>query len=118
MARDRWHIQREGDRLILSRTATARFDFVGVAVLPDMSRRRLAQQIRQDMWRQLQGLRGFSPVVEVVRIGGALSVRAGGQVDARNFPKEMAENTVCEMLECRANRSRWMQFAAHRKVAA
>lgn len=118
MARDRWHIDVEGDKLTLSRAPLARFDFAVQARFLDVSRLRLAQQIRQDMWRRLQFLRGFSPVVVVQRSEDGLSVTAGGQVSAHPFSKEKAENTLREMLECSELRQRWLRFAALRKAAA
>jgi hypothetical protein len=117
MARDKWHIETEGDRLTLSRLKAVRFDFSAKTMLPDASRRRVAHQIRQDMWRALQALRGFSPIVEITRENGHLRVKAGGQVEGGNFPRGKIENMVAELLEDVANRQRWLAFAAHRKAA-
>ena len=118
MPRDHWNIDIDGDKLIMSRNPVARFDFFVEATLPDASRLRVAHQVRQDMWRRLQTLRGFSPVVEVERCESGLLVRAGGQIDAKRFPKRWAEKRVLALMECPVTRQRWARFAAHREVAA
>ena len=63
----------------MARRLPARFDLCVETTLPLMSRRKLALQIRQDMWRVLQNLRGFLPAVSVTRLGDGVQVRAGGQ---------------------------------------
>ncbi|MDG1430811.1 MAG: hypothetical protein P8L68_00425 [Paracoccaceae bacterium] len=118
MSRERWNIDIDGDKLILSRNPVARFDFCVEATLPDASRLRVAHQVRQDMWRRLQTLRGFSPVVEVERCDSGLLVRAGGQIEAKRFPQRWAERQVQTMMECPITRQRWIRFAAHRKAVA
>ncbi len=117
MAHNGWHIESEGDRLTLSRRAGARLDFAVQTRLPDGNRLRIAHQIRQDLWRRLQGLRGFSPVVVVERRGGALFVQAGGQVDTRVFAKAWAETAARDVLTCALNRQRWSAFAVQRGEA-
>ena len=109
--RNRWHIERDGAVLTLARRRPARFDLSVSARLPEGSRLRVARQIRQDLWRALQSLRGFSPVVRVVRHADGLEITAGGQVDGP-FPKAKAEATIAEVLENPANRARWARWAA------
>ena len=58
---------------IMARRLPARFDLCVETTLPLMSRRKLALQIRQDMWRVLQNLRGFLPAVSVTRLGDGVS---------------------------------------------
>ena len=76
-----------------------------------------AHQIRQDMWRKLQGMRGFSPVVEVTATGPgsgqALRVRAGGQVMGR-VPSNAA-GLIADVLENPADRARWQRHAVRRR---
>ncbi|MFY0309548.1 hypothetical protein ACFMBG_06585 [Leisingera sp. D0M16] len=113
LPRSRWHITRTEDALTLSRRLPARFDVVAETVLPAADPLRLAHQIRQDMWRQLQSLRGFSPVVEISRTGQGLCVRAGGQVTGR-VPSNAAQS-IAEVLENPSSRARWMRHAARRR---
>jgi hypothetical protein len=109
MSRKRWHILREGEVVTLTRALPPRFDVVASTVLPDARRVRLAHQVRQDIWRALRAVRGFSPVVEVVRREGALHVRAGGRV----APPIAAGLTgrLSEVLEDAATRQRWLTHA-------
>ena len=110
MSRPRWHILRDGDALTLARHVPARFDFVVRTTLGPGNPLRLAHQIRQDLWRALQSMRGFSPVVELrpteagwdVRVGG----RASGQVSAAHL------RTARDVLENDRFRARWMRNAA------
>ena len=117
MARNGWHIERDEDRLTLARRLPVRFDIVVDMEFPLMSCNALARQIRQDMWRALQGQRGFSPVVEVTRLDGGLHVRAGGQVDARRYAKSALEGRISEVLGNPKNRTRWVKFATGKRAA-
>lgn len=110
MTRTPWHITRTDSTLTLSRRLPARFDVAAETVLPAADPLRLAHQIRQDMWRKLQSLRGFSPVVEVTQEGQGLRVRAGGQVMGR-VPANAAAQII-EVLEDPASRGRWIRHAA------
>ncbi|WP_241482203.1 hypothetical protein [Leisingera sp. ANG-Vp] len=82
-------------------------------VLPAGDPLRLAHQVRQDMWRKLQSLRGFSPVVEVTQEGQGLRVRAGGQVMGR-VPSNAAD-LIAGVLEHPGNRARWLRHAGRSK---
>ncbi|MBY6067009.1 hypothetical protein KUW17_09685 [Leisingera aquaemixtae] len=114
MTRSCWHITRTDSSLTLSRRVPARFDVAAETVLPAGDPLRLAHQIRQDMWRRLQSLRGFSPVVEITALGHGqaqgLRVRAGGQVTGR-VPANAAAQ-ITEVLENPACRARWVRHAA------
>lgn len=109
MTRSRWHITRTDSSLTLSRRLPARFDVAAETVLPAGDPLRLAHQIRQDMWRRLQSLRGFSPVVEIAAEGQGFKVRAGGQVTGR-VPSNAA-GQIAEVLENPASRARWIRHA-------
>ena len=115
MTRNRWHILREGATLTMTRSLPVRLDVFAETLLPSGSRLRLAQQVRQDMWRRLQGLRGFLPVVCVTQEGDMCRVVAGGRVDGR-FPKSQTEKAISDMLTDPQLRARWSAFAAHREV--
>lgn len=116
MTRSRWHIIRTDSSLTLSRRLPARFDVAAETVLPAGDPLRLAHQIRQDMWRKLQSLRGFSPVVEITTVGQGLRVRAGGQVMGR-VPGNAA-GQIAEVLENPAGRARWVRHAGSRRARA
>ncbi|SLN49425.1 hypothetical protein AQS8620_02108 [Aquimixticola soesokkakensis] len=110
-----WHMRcDDAGVLTLSRSLPARFDFAAQAEFPLLRRGRLAHLIRQDMWRALQHLRGFSPVVELRKGSGAqegmLIVRAGGAV-AGQFPRALAQDTVQTLLGDAKKRARWLAHA-------
>ncbi|MDX1780058.1 MAG: hypothetical protein R3256_01950 [Thalassovita sp.] len=110
MTRRNWHILREDGALILARRLPARFDLSVEAAFPRAGRLRLARQIRQDIWRALQDVRGFAPVVRVEAAGEGLRVRAGGQVDGV-FPRQQATETLSALLSDPAHRARWVAYA-------
>lgn len=105
MMPDRFHIQRDGATLTLTRRRPARMDFHASTRFPLMSRERLAQVIRQDLWRALRNLRGFSPVIRITRHTDHLSVQAGGQVSGA-IP-DTARQIAQAVLDDPAHRQRW-----------
>ena len=111
MTRSPWHIQHEDGALILARRLPVRFDLAVRTRLPVAGKLRLAHQIRQDMWRALQGLRGFAPIVRIADGPDGLEVTAGGQVEGR-VPRAWAEERIAEVLEDTGNRARWIGWAA------
>ncbi|MHC0053864.1 hypothetical protein [Actibacterium sp. D379-3] len=108
---DRWHIIREDGALTLARHLPPRFDVAAETVLPLARKGRLAQQIRQDLWRALRRLRGFTPVVRIEEDGARLLVRAGGAIHARTFPRTRTQAAIAAVLDCPANRARWLANA-------
>lgn len=113
-----WHMLREDGALTLSRRLPARFDFAARTVISGgagLRKGRLATQVRQDMWRALQSLRGFAPVVHVKVLGNDLEITAGGAVAGR-FPKAQSEARVLDVLECPDRRTRWLRNARGAKV--
>jgi hypothetical protein len=112
-----WHMLREEGRLTLSRRLPARFDFAAKTVIlggANLRKGRVASNVRQDMWRALQSLRGFAPVIQVQVVGDDLEITAGGAVAGR-FPKLQSEARVADVLECPERRARWQRTA--RKTA-
>ncbi|MDE4061230.1 MAG: hypothetical protein P1U91_03440 [Pseudophaeobacter sp. bin_em_oilr2.035] len=109
MARS-WHILREEGALTLCRQRPPRFDVAVAADLPKADPLRLAHQIRQDMWRALRDVRGFSPVVRVAQTAEGVRVTAGGRVLGLVSPV-LAER-IEAVLEKPANRGRWLRHAA------
>ncbi len=115
MTRKRWYILHEGETLTVTRALPVRLDVSVQTLLPKGSRLRLAQQVRQDLWRRLQGVRGFQPVVSVMHERDMCRVVAGGRIDGR-FPKAQTENAISDMLGDPHLRARWSAFAAHREA--
>lgn len=114
MAQNTWHILREGDTLTLARRLPVRWDVACRTELPRAGRLRVAQQIRQDLWRALRGQRGFSPCIELRDMGRHLNVRAGGQVDGPHV-RGHTEGVIAQVLSDERARRRWMACAQHRQ---
>jgi hypothetical protein len=96
--------------LTLARHLPARFDVAAETILRDGSAMRLAHQVRQDLWRALQNLRGFSPVVQVTRRPNGMHIKAGGAVTGA-LPKSKVEAQIAALLEAPDLRRRWERFA-------
>ncbi|WP_066705780.1 hypothetical protein [Celeribacter ethanolicus] len=113
MARHDWHILKDEGALTLARRLPARFDVAVTAVIEGgagLRKSRIASQVRQDMWRSLQNLRGFAPVVRVAERGEDLEITAGGMVAGR-FPKFETEACIRALLDSQDHRARWVRFA-------
>lgn len=111
MSRTDWHITREAGALTLARRSSARFDFGVTTVISGgaaLRKSRIAHQVRQDMWRSLQTLRGFAPVVRVTERGSDLEITAGGEIAGR-FPRPHVETRLKALLENEELRSRWVR---------
>jgi hypothetical protein len=107
-----WHILHEEGALTLCRQTPARFDVSVTVELPMADPLRLAHQVRQDMWRAVQNVRGFSPVVKVTPTRGGVKLTAGGRVAGR-VPGNLAAQ-IAMVLEDEAKRRRWLRHAAPR----
>lgn len=106
-----WHIDRDAGAVTVSRRVPVRFDLAVEARLPAArSLTRMAQQIRQDLWRGLRDLRGFAPAVRVERRPGGLLVRAGGQVDGPIPATARAQ--IADLLADPVRRARWQRCAS------
>jgi len=113
MARSDWHIIRSKGSTTLCRHLPPRFDFAVHTELPDARAVRLAHQIRQDLWRALQRLRGFSPVVRLEQIAEGWHVMAGGRVAV---PVTMTIAARAQaVLNDPDNRARWIHSARVRR---
>lgn len=110
MANSKWHTLRDGDVLTLARHLPARFDVAAETTLRAGSATRLAHQVRQDMWRALRSLRGFSPVVQVTRGPDEMHIKAGGAVHGA-LPKAKTQAQIRTVLEAPELRDRWARFA-------
>ncbi|MGB0659712.1 MAG: hypothetical protein ACPGNV_05975 [Mangrovicoccus sp.] len=113
----KWVIREEGGALWLHRPHAPRMDFFAVSEFPEASRHILAHEIRKDLWRELQNLRGFSPVVKIKRHAKGLTVQAGGQVSGRSWPKALAEAQITALLTDPTKRARWIAHAARKQVS-
>lgn len=116
MPKAKWHIVQDGDALTLARHLPARFDVMAETIVANGAPKRLAHQVRQDMWRALQNLRGFSPVVQVTRLAEGHLIRAGGAVAGR-FNKAKTEAVIADLLADPVLRARWMRFATRAEGA-
>ncbi|RAP41330.1 hypothetical protein BYZ73_10295 [Rhodovulum viride] len=110
MALRGWHMLREEGALTMARHLPVRFDLCASAAFPPARKGRLALQIRQDLWRMLQDLRGFSPVIRVEEEGQGLRVSAGGRA-AAPFPRLDCEARIGALLTSPVHRSRWLARA-------
>ncbi|MGH1578384.1 hypothetical protein [Planktotalea sp.] len=110
MTQSNWHTLREGARTTVARHLPVRFDVSASAEFPDGNAARLAHMIRQDMWRALQNLRGFSPVVQVEKSEGTMKVTAGGRV--LGLVTSGLEGRIGALLNDAGLRRRWIACAA------
>ncbi|GAA6207978.1 hypothetical protein NBRC116601_12710 [Cognatishimia sp. WU-CL00825] len=110
MGRNTWHILRDEGSVTVTRVLPVRFDVCAETTLPAGRVLKVAQQVRQDLWRKLQKLRGFSPVVCVVQAGTGLRVTAGGRIEA-TFHKPTVDALIAEVLADPRNRARWSNYA-------
>jgi hypothetical protein len=106
-----WIIEQTEDRLLVARRKPLRWDVSARAAFPPCRPLTLAQQIRQDMWRRFQTLRGFTPIIEIADVQGGLHVTAGGQVDGC-FPKANVEAQIADLLCDPKYRARWIRYAS------
>lgn len=110
MTRPRWHILRDGQDYTLARHLPPRFDVRAQAELPLADPGRLARQIRQDMWRVLKDLRGFSPVVHIAPRRGGIQVTAGGRM-MHPHGRDQISNKIHVLLHDPDRRARWLSWA-------
>ncbi|WP_299373191.1 hypothetical protein [uncultured Tateyamaria sp.] len=104
-----WHILRDGDSVTLCRQLPPRLEFGVQTVLPRVAPVRLAHQIRQDLWRALQNVRGFSPVIRLDPIPEGWAVTAGGRAPGP-IPQAVFDRATA-VLNSPANRARWTAHA-------
>ncbi|MEQ9449456.1 MAG: hypothetical protein RLN70_11220 [Rhodospirillaceae bacterium] len=110
--RNGWYESAAAGRYVLARHWPPRFDIHAETRLPNANLKRLALQVRQDLWRELKDLRGFSPVVEVSQCDQGLSLVAGGRLNAA--APSAFELRISALLDNPANRERWLSWARGR----
>ncbi|WP_172326894.1 hypothetical protein [Mangrovicoccus sp. HB161399] len=107
----RWQVTRVPGCVTLSRPGRARFDVSAAAAFPQLRPVVLAHEIRKDLWRMLQDLRGFSPVVEIRDAGPGLEVRAGGALPGGTRPAPGTGERIEGLLADPDKRARWIAHA-------
>jgi len=116
MARNSWHILRENGAVVLTRRVPPQFDLSAVAridVSGGLSLSAMAQQVRQDTWRALRAVRGFTPAVRVERDADTVIITSGGRVP-RTGNMAWIEAKVQSVLDDPSNRRRWLAHAGRR----
>ncbi len=112
MGARRWQVVREGGSVRLHRPGAGVMDVSVVSVFPNCLRPIvLAHEVRKDLWRMLQRLRGFSPVVAVAPCADGWRVTAGGQVRSAVWPRVQTERQLRDLLDDPARRRRWIAHA-------
>ncbi|WP_138465066.1 hypothetical protein [Poseidonocella sp. HB161398] len=107
----RWQVIRNGDSVLLCRPGRGRLDIAAGAAFPALRPVVLAHEIRKDLWRMLQDLRGFSPVVEIRATAAGLEVRAGGEMSGGVQPPPGIGARIGGLLEDPRKRARWIAHA-------
>ncbi|WP_120500898.1 hypothetical protein [Roseovarius sp. EL26] len=110
-----WHILRDANGLTLARHLPVRFDVQAETELPLAVPLRLAHQVRQDMWRALQNVRGLSPIVQVSEVAGGVRVIAGARIEGR-YPHTIISR-IEAVLNDPSNRQRWIRCARPRSTS-
>ena len=111
MGRKGWHLADEGGAVTLARRWPARFDLSVETRLPAVARRaRLAHHVRQDLWRALRGLRGFSPCIRVESDADGTRLIAGGQLDGA-AGHAAAGARIDALLQDPDARARWTRWS-------
>ena len=105
-----WIHKQFGDTFVLGKRFPVQFDLLAETIFPLCRSQKLALQIRQDMWRLLQNVRGLLPAVEVTGRETGMYVRAGGQLTC-SVQVCSAQVKLQNMLENPAYRQRWINYA-------
>ena len=106
-----WLHKQLGDTFVVCKRLPVQFDLLAETNLPPCRSQKLALQIRQDMWRLLQNVRGLLPAVEVTGRETVIYVRAGGQLTCSVHVRS-AQAKLQDMLDDPTYRQRWINYAA------
>lgn len=104
-----WDIQRTGSCVQVARKGRTRLDFSAATFLQTHGRLRVAQEVRQDLWRCLQGQRGFTPIVRTEQESNGMLVTAGGMVDGIANLQSLTQR-VANLLADPTKRARWGRY--------
>lgn len=105
-----WFVSRGDGWLVHARHWPPRFDCAARGDFPAARAGRLARAVRQDLWRVMRGLRGFSPVVLISQTGEGLSICAGGRVMG-GHRYDGLEADIGALLSAPRHRDRWLSWA-------
>lgn len=108
--RNGWFESTTTGAFVLARQWPPRFDLRAETCFASANRRRLALQVRQDLWRELKDLRGFSPVVKALSYDQGIKLVAGGRLNSSVAPEGVIER-ISELLDDPEKRGRWMYWA-------
>ncbi|MEM7743646.1 MAG: hypothetical protein AAF409_08050 [Pseudomonadota bacterium] len=112
-----WRLEDDGTTADLrARHAPDRWDVAVAATLPPQPpsarlRRRLVHQIRQDLWRAAQAVRGFTPRVSVAQTPDAIQITAGGVILVRGALGAGLDERLASILADDQKRRRWLAHA-------
>ncbi|MEM1130010.1 MAG: hypothetical protein AAGH83_05735 [Pseudomonadota bacterium] len=107
-----WHILRNGAVVTLARHLPPRFDIAAETRFPAGLRPAvLAHELRKDLWRLLQKIKGFSPVIRVVEDDAGLVVRAGGAILGGGPIAAGSTDRIASLLDTPVLRARWIAHA-------
>ena len=112
-----WFHKQLGDTYFIAKRFPLSFGLLAETNFPVFRPKILAWQIRQDMWRLLQNLRGFLPAVEVRVNVFCMHVRAGGQLTC-SVHVQSAQINLQNMLDDPVYRKRWKDYATLRRGAS
>ena len=112
-----WFHKQLGDAYFIAKRFPLSFDLLAETNFPVCRPKILALQIRQDMRRLLQNLRGFLPAVEVRVSVFCMHVRAGGQLTC-SVHVQSAQFKLQNMLDDPVYRKRWKDYATLRRGAS
>ncbi|MEM9046834.1 MAG: hypothetical protein AAGC81_19315 [Pseudomonadota bacterium] len=114
----KWALTESDDAVVLApRGIAPHWDLAVERSLPcptRCSRRHVARQIRQDLWRAMQVMRGFVPIVSVSWADQSAEIRAGGRFLCGAAPPNAFE-TIASVLDNEDNRRRWLAHATRQK---
>ncbi|MEM6624356.1 MAG: hypothetical protein AAF674_19195 [Pseudomonadota bacterium] len=120
-----WSLTHDAGRThLVARGIPDRWDIWAAAVwtadlpadpLSPQVRARLAHQIRQDIWRAAQRVRGFVPRVTLEQTDGHLTIRAGGTITTDTPCPAGLTDALAAILQNDKNRRRWMTHATRAK---
>ncbi|QDY69576.1 hypothetical protein [Qingshengfaniella alkalisoli] len=106
-----WYISHSREEVTLARVLPVRFDLSAEITMPVLRKTVLAHEVRKDVWRSLQGLRGFSPVVTVREELRGLRIIAGGRIEnAKSVPPSL-QSRLEAVLNDPHRQARWRQHA-------
>ena len=111
-----WFHKQLGDAYFIAKRFPLSFDLLAETNFPVCRPRILALQIRQDMRRLLQNLRGFLPAVEVRVSVFCMHVPAGGQSTC-SVHVQSAQFKLQNMLDDPVYRKRWKDYATVKRGA-